>query len=235
MSESNSKEKWLSIPDWSAEDRPREKFTDKGASALSDAELIAILLRTGTATESAVDLSKRILNQCNNQLNELADISIEQLTEIKGIGPAKAVTLQAAFELGRRIRTEKVAKKSRIRTANDAFEVIQSRIAHLKHEEFWVIYLSQSSKLLHIGQIGKGGLTNTVVDVRIIFEKALAHNATAIIVCHNHPSGSIRPSKEDITLTLQIEQAAKIFNIRLLDHIVVHKERFYSFQEEGRL
>lgn len=235
MSQSCSTEERLSIPEWSESDRPREKFANKGAAALSDAELVAILLRTGNATESAVDLSKRLLKECHNQLNVLADLSIDQLTKIKGIGSVKAITLQVAFEIGRRVRMEKVMDGLYIRTSADAYEAIQSKIAYLKHEEFWTIYLNQSSKILRMEQIGKGGLTNTVADVRVILQKAITYESTAMIVCHNHPSGTLQPSPEDLRLTDQLRHTSNIFNIKLLDHIIVHKERYYSLQEHDML
>lgn len=225
----------LTIREWSQEDRPREKYAAKGASALSDAELIAILLRTGTSTESAVDIAKRILHLCGNQLNRLADLSLSQLTHIKGIGTAKAITLQTAFEIGRRVRAEKVSKEQFINSSDDVVCLMQNKIAHLKHEEFWAIFLNQGSRILQVEQIGKGGLTNTIVDVRIIMQKALAYEATAIIVCHNHPSGSLRPSRPDFLLTKQIQEAANILDIKLLDHIVIHKEEYYSFMENNVL
>ncbi len=162
-------------------------------------------------------------------------MTLEQLIAIKGIGPAKAITLLAAFELGRRLRVETVSERVRIRTSSDAFQAIQGKIAHLKHEEFWAIYLSQASQILHLEQIGKGGLTSTVADVRVILQVALAQKATALILCHNHPSGSLNPSPEDISLTNQIKKASNILNIRLLDHIIVHNEKYFSFQEHGYL
>lgn len=235
MGDSETELSRLTIREWSQEDRPREKYAAKGASALTDAELIAILLRTGTSNESAVDIAKRILHLCDNQLNRLADLPLSQLTRIHGIGTAKAITLQTAFELGRRIRAEKVSQEQFIHSSDDVVNLMQNKIAYLKHEEFWAIFLNQSSRILRIEQIGKGGLTNTIVDVRIIFQKALAYEATALIVCHNHPSGSIRPSRPDILLTKQIQEASNIFDIKLLDHIVIHKEKYYSFLDNNEL
>lgn len=222
----------LTIIDWSVNDRPREKYATQGAAALSNAELIAILLRTGNATENAVDLAKRILAKCNQQLNGLADLSLRQLTDIKGIGQAKATTLQAAFELGSRIRAEKVEISKHIYFTNDVVEIMQSKIAHLSHEEFWVIYMNQSSKILNISQIGKGGITATTVDIRLIIQEAILLESTAFIICHNHPSGSVTPSDTDIKLTRQIKDAANLFNIILLDHVILHKDQHFSFQEK---
>lgn len=225
----------MTIADWSVQDRPREKFATIGASALSDAELVAILLRTGTATENAVDLAKRLLYTCDNQLNRLSDLSLQQLTDVKGIGYAKAVSLMAAFELGRRIRSEKVAASKQIHCTADVVDIMQTRNANLRHEEFWVILLNNAANILDICQIGKGGLTTTLVDIRLILQKALLQEATSIILCHNHPSGSLKPSSSDIKLTKKIEKATDIFNICLLDHIILHKNTYYSFHEEQLL
>lgn len=225
----------LSIPDWSEEDRPREKFALKGASSLSDAELIAILLRTGSSQGSALDLSKSILALCGNSLNRLSKLSLEQLVGHKGIGQAKAITLLAAFELGNRIRAEKVKKEMHIRGTQDVVDIMQDKIANLKHEEFWVLYLNQSLRMLKASQIGKGGLSSTLVDVRILLQEAILQNATSIILCHNHPSGSLQPSKADIQLTRQICEAAHILNIEVMDHIIIHQGRYFSFAENGKL
>lgn len=225
----------IPIREWSCQDRPREKFAARGASALSDAELIAILLRTGTATDSAVDLAKRLLASSGNQLNRLADSDLNQLTGVKGVGTAKATTLLAAFELCHRMLSERVTEAQQILTSYDVMNIMQDKIARLKHEEFWTIYLNQASKILKICQIGKGGLTTTAVDVRLIMQEAITSGATNLIVCHNHPSGSLRPSQKDLELTKQINQAAKLFNIHLTDHIILHKRSYFSFLEEGIL
>lgn len=225
----------LTIPDWCVEDRPREKYAQKGAASLSDAELLAIILRTGTSTESAVDLSKRILHQCDNKLNKLEEMSLQQLLQIHGIGQAKAVTLKAAFELGHRIRSERVESGGHIHSSTDVLEIMQKRISHLRHEEFWAIFLNQAARILHTEQIGKGGLTSTTVDVRLIAQKALLFEATAIIVCHNHPSGSVKPSQADIKLTRDIQKALEFLNISLLDHIILYKNSHFSFLDNGIL
>lgn len=225
----------LSIPEWSVEDRPREKYATHGASALSNAELIAILLRTGSNTESAVDMAKRLLASCNNQLNVLADKKLFQLMETKGIGQAKATTLMAAFELSKRLRAERVTEAQHIRSIQDVVEVMQDKLAPLTHEEFWVIFLNQASKILNISQLGKGGLSSAIVDIRLIIREAVILGATHLIVCHNHPSGSVHPSSQDRTLTKQICEAARLMNIQLTDHIILHKNTYYSFLEEGIL
>lgn len=225
----------LTINRWSVNDRPREKYVTKGPAALSDAELIAILLRTGSPRETAVDLAKRLLHSCNNQLNCLSQSSLRQLMKINGIGQAKAITLQAAFELGNRIRAEKIMEGQHIHTSHDVVELMQDKIAKLKHEEFWIIFLNQNSKILKTLLISKGGITSTLVDVRLIAQEAILTEATSIIACHNHPSGSIKPSENDIILTRQIQKAVNLLNIKLLDHIIIYYSKYYSFQEEGFL
>ncbi len=225
----------LTILQWSAEDRPREKYAARGASALSNAELIAILLRTGTAHESAVDVAKRLLASCNNQLNLLAERKLPQLMEANGIGQAKATTLLAAFELCKRMRSERITQARHINKVTDVVEVMQDKIAQLTHEEFWVIFLNQACKILKIEQVGRGGLNSTAVDIRLILQKAVMLDATNLIVCHNHPSGSVRPSSQDKMLTRQIRDAASLLNLQLTDHIILHKDAYFSFSEDGLL
>lgn len=225
----------LTILQWSAEDRPREKYAARGASALSNAELIAILLRTGTAHESAVDVAKRLLASCNNQLNLLAERKLPQLMEANGIGQAKATTLLAAFELCKRMRSERITQARHINKVTDVVEVMQDKIAQLTHEEFWVIFLNQACKILKIEQVGRGGLNSTAVDIRLILQEAVMLDATNLIVCHNHPSGSVRPSSQDKMLTRQIRDAAGLLNLQLTDHIILHKDAYFSFSEDGLL
>lgn len=225
----------LSIPEWSVSDRPREKYLTHGADHLGDAELLAILLRTGTSQESAVDLAKRILAANGNNLNRLSEMSVEELTRIKGIGKVKAVTLQAAFELGRRRRTALVEEKKKIGSVEDVIELMQSRLADARQEQFWTIYLNNASSLLLTQCIGTGSLTKTIVDIRKIIQKALYLGATGLILCHNHPSGNLKPSREDLELTLTIRKAAQLFNLEVKDHVIIHKSNGYSFLEEGLL
>ena len=225
----------LSIPEWSVSDRPREKYLTHGADHLGDAELLAILLRTGTSQESAVDLAKRILAANGNNLNRLSEMSVEELTRIKGIGKVKAVTLQAAFELGRRRRAALVEEKKKIGSVEDVIELMQSRLADARQEQFWTIYLNNASSLLLTQCIGTGSLTKTIVDVRKIIQKALDLGATGLILCHNHPSGNLKPSREDLELTLTIRKAAQLFNLEVKDHVIIHKSNGYSFLEEGLL
>ena len=236
MNENSTYEnKRLTIKEWSVQDRPREKYAKNGAVALSNAELIAILLRTGCETESAVGLAKRLLSSSNNSLNVLSEKTLHELSEIKGIGQAKAIALLTAFEIGRRIRTEKVELQPHIQNSMDVVNLMQAKIAYLKHEEFWVIYLNNANLILKTVQISKGGITSTEVDTRIVMQEAVMLKATQIILCHNHPSGSVKPSKADITLTEKINKISRIMDIVLVDHIIIHREKYYSFAEEGRL
>lgn len=225
----------LTIPRWDISDRPREKYIAKGKNALSDAELIAILFRSGTAQESALDLSRRLLSICDNSLNKLAYLTIEELVKIKGIGHAKAVSLHAAFELGRRRRSETIENRKKIKCTADIIELMQHQLADLKHEEFWVIFINQSSTIIKMENISKGGITSTTVDVRLIMKTALECFATGLILCHNHPSGEVDPSHADIQLTQRIKSAAELLNISLIDHIVMSNEKYYSFFSEGIL
>ena len=232
---SNYENKRLTIKEWSVQDRPREKYARNGAASLSDAELIAILFRTGNASESAVELAKRLLSTSNNSLNELSVKTLLELSETKGIGQAKAMALLTAFEIGRRIRAEKVEEKPVIKSSLDVVNLMQNKIAYLDHEELWVIYLNQSSRILGVAQINKGGIASTEVDVRIVLQQAVVKKSTQIILCHNHPSGSIRPSKADIQLTEKTRKAANLLDVVLVDHIIIHRERYFSFVEEGML
>ena len=202
---------------------------------MSDAELIAILLRTGNAAESAVDLAKKLLATSGNSLNHLSDMSLRDISQIKGIGQAKAIALLTAFELGKRIRSEKVEESLQILNSRDVVNLMQDKIAYLDHEEFWAIYLNQANRILHTCQISKGGISSTGVDTRIILQEAVLNKATQIILCHNHPSSSVRPSRADIQLTEKLRHAAELMDLLLIDHIIIHKERYYSFAEEGRM
>ena len=225
----------LTIPQWATSDRPREKFLAKGKSSLTDAELIAILLRNGSSDESALDLAKRLLLLNHNSLNSLSEKSIEELMGITGIGIVKAITIQTAFELGQRRRAEKVTKQRKITTSADVLELMQGKFFNLPHEEFWVIYLNHSATLLRTENVGKGGLTSTTVDVRLIMKRAIELSATAIVLCHNHPSGDLRPSQKDIQLTQQIKNIAAMLNISLLDHVIIYNDYCYSFSDDGIL
>jgi DNA repair protein RadC len=223
----------FSIKNWSEDDKPREKLMLKGKSVLSDAELIAILIGSGSRNESAVSLSKRILLSVNNNLNALGKLSLKQLMEFKGVGEAKAVTIAAALELGRRRRTAELPDFFKITSSKAVFEIMQPLIGDLLHEEFWVLYLNNANKVIHKAQLSKGGITGTIVDVRLIFKLALEHNATAIILSHNHPSGKLVASDADREITKKLTFAGEQLDIKVLDHIIITEKGYLSFQDEG--
>ncbi|KFC59283.1 hypothetical protein FEM08_18870 [Flavobacterium gilvum] len=205
----------------------------KGKSVLSDAELIAILIGSGSRNESAVDLSKRILGSVDNNLNALGKLSIAQLMNFKGIGEAKAISIIAAMELGRRRKNEDVVELTKITSSKAVFGLMQPIIGELAHEEFWVLFLNNSNKVLFKSQLSKGGMTGTMVDVRIVFKIALEQNATAIILAHNHPSGKLQPSDADIQLTKKLKIAGQQLDIPVLDHLIITENGYYSFADEG--
>ena len=225
----------FAIKYWAEDDKPREKLILKGKSVLSDAELIAILIGSGSRNESAVQLSKRILISTNNNLNALGKLSLKQLTAFKGIGDAKAIAIIAALELGRRRRTEEVAELQKVTSSKTVFEIMQPIIGELMHEEFWVLYLNNSNKVMYKSQISKGGITGTVVDTRIIYKIALEHNATSVILTHNHPSGVLQPSEADKQITRKLKEAGKYLEVVVLDHIIVTEKSYFSFADEGIL
>jgi len=221
------------ITHWSEDDKPREKLMLKGKNVLSDAELIAILIGSGNRNESAVDLSKRILASVDNNLNALGKLSIAQLMSFKGIGEAKAISIIAAMELGRRRRNEEVVELTKITSSKAVFEVMQPIIGELSHEEFWVLFLNNSNKILFKTQLSKGGMTGTVVDTRMVFKIALEQNATSIILVHNHPSGKLQASDADIQITKKIKNAGQQLDIPVLDHIIITERSYFSFIDEG--
>ncbi len=225
----------MTIKAWAEEDRPREKLMNKGRRSLTNAELMSILLRSGSSMESAVDLAKKILNSVGNDLASLGNLSVHDLTKFRGMGEAKAISIIAALELGRRRRDLKEAKKDTISASNDVTALLRPFVADLQHEEFWVLYLNRANKILAMKNISSGGLSGTVVDSRIVFKIALEHLASSIILCHNHPSGSTKPSEADIRLTKQLSEAGKMLDIAVLDHIIITAKSFYSFADEGLL
>lgn len=225
----------FSIKYWSDDDRPREKLLRKGRSVLSDAELIAILIGSGSKDESAVALSKRVLASANHSLGELGKLSIKQLMKFKGIGEAKAVTIAAALEIGRRRRGEGALKITKIGSSRDAFEHLQPIIGDLLHEEFWVVYLNNANKILFTAQLSKGGLTGTLVDVRIAMKQAIELGAVALILAHNHPSGTLTPSEADRSITQKLKLAAEALDIKILDHLIVTQKEYFSFADENAL
>ena len=229
------KPKSFSIKNWSDDDKPREKLVCKGRSVLSDAELIAILIGSGSRSESAVELSKRILASVDNNLNELGRLSVKQLMAFKGIGEAKAVTIAAALEVGRRRRGEDSLKIEKIGSSKDAFHLLQPIMGDLEHEEFWILYLNNSNKVLKKTQMSKGGITGTLVDVRLVIKETLELGAVAIILAHNHPSGTLRPSTADKQITEKIKGACETMDIKVLDHLIITQKTYYSFADENML
>lgn len=225
----------LNIKSWAAEDRPREKLLEKGRHILSEAELIAILIGSGSRNETAVELSKRILSNVDNNLNELGKLSVQELMKFKGIGEAKAISIIAALELGRR-RKEKVSvKKDKITTSRDVFEIMKPVLLDLPHEEFWLLMLNRANHVVKKQLMSKGGVAGTIVDVKIIFKTAVDNYASSIIVCHNHPSGNISPSEADVKLTQAVKNAGTIMEIPLLDHLIITENNYYSFGDEGMI
>jgi DNA repair protein RadC len=228
-------DKPLTIKEWAAEDRPREKLLLKGRAALSDAELIAILLGTGTASLSAVDVAKKILQTTSNNLDELAKLSVKDLTKIKGIGEAKAITVVAALELGRRRKVLVTEEKPKIVSSNDAYQLMHADLMDIPHEEFWVILTNRAQRVIKKQQISLGGVSGTVADPKIIFKLALEELASGLILIHNHPSGNISPSQADIQLTNKMKESGKLLDIQVLDHLIIAGKSYYSFTDEGLL
>jgi DNA repair protein RadC len=225
----------LNIKSWSPEDRPREKLLLKGTSALSDAELIAILLGSGTTTMSAVELAKRILQGVDNSLHDLARLSVKDLMKIRGIGEAKAITIIAALELGRRRKELEPDEKPRIIESVDAYELLKSHLQDLPHEEFWVMLLNRGNRVIRKNQVSLGGVGGTVADPKIIFKMAVEELASGIVLAHNHPSGSPEPSQSDIALTRKFQEGGKLLDIQVVDHIIITDARYFSFADEGML
>ena len=227
--------KKLSIKNWSEEDRPREKLILKGRNSLSPAELIAILIGSGTKKESAVEVAKSLLQLANNNLSKLAQLEIKELEKIKGIGNARAVTIAAALELGRRIKAEKALENKTISTSEQAFEFFQSYLGDLSHEESHFVTLNNANKIIAHHKTSQGGMAGTVMDPRLILKQALLDGAVKIIIAHNHPSGNTKPSDADVSITKKIKESARLMDISLLDHIIITQKTYYSFADEGIL
>ena len=225
----------LNINQWAEEDRPREKMERLGPQALSDAELLAILVGSGSTKEDAVSLMKRILNDCKNNLNTLGKLSIRELCQYNGVGPAKAITIMAACELGKRRQMEKPEERPDIGTATRIYNYMHPKMQDLDTEEFWMLLMNQNYRLIRELRIAHGGISEVAVDVRILIKEALLSNATIIAVCHNHPSGSLSPSRADNDLTQSIKRACDVMRIKFLDHVIVTDGAYYSYHEEGRL
>jgi DNA repair protein RadC len=231
----HSEKNLMGIKQWSPEDRPREKLILKGKAALSDAELIAILLGTGIAKASAVELAKRILSAAENNLHMLGMLTVADLIKVKGIGTAKAISVVAALELGRRRKDHAPDVKPKISGSADVFEILKSDLLDLSHEQFWVVLLNRANRVIRKVQISQGGVAGTVADPKIIFKSALDDLASGVILAHNHPSGNLSPSQADITLTQKLKEGGRLLEIQVLDHLIVGGHKYFSFADEGLL
>ena len=225
----------MSIKFLAEDDRPREKFLLKGKTSLSDSELLAIILGSGNNEDSAVELARKILASVGNNWQNLSKLSIKDLMKFKGIGEAKAISVAATLEIGRRKASQETPEKTSISSARDSYNIFSQHLSDLRTEEFWAIFLNQKNQIVYKTQISKGGISGTLVDVRVLFRIALEHFATSIIVAHNHPSGSLKPSLEDIQITKSIKNAGEILNVKLLDHLIIGDNSFLSFAEESLL
>jgi len=229
-------EKRLTIREWSEDDRPREKMLRKGTSSLSDAELLAILIGSGNRDESAVELARRIMRECDDNINELARLTIADLCKkFKGVGEAKAITIRAALELGKRRKTSDFLERKQILSSRDLFEVFEPLLIDLVHEEFWIVFMNGANKVLSTHKLTQGGIQQTIVDVPLLLKMSLERLAQSIAVAHNHPSGQNKPSSEDENITRRIKQGCDAIGIRLLDHIIVARGKYYSFADDGKL
>jgi len=223
----------MSIREWSAEDRPREKFMNKGVQSLSDAELLAILIGSGTQNISAVELSKKILSAADNNLNQLGKFTLKDLVKNKGIGRVRALVILAALELGRRRKYAEAVEKKKISASKDVFDLFHPLLSDLPHEEFWILLLNRSNFIIDKSRISQGGLAGTVIDIRIILKNAIEKLACGLVLCHNHPSGNMKPSDSDKLITKKMKEAAVIMDISLLDHIIIAGNQYYSFSDDG--
>ena len=225
----------LNINEWAVEDRPREKLLRLGAEALTNAELLAILIGSGYTTESAVDLMKHVLGDCGNNLNQLGKLTVRQLTAYHGVGEAKAVTILAACELGKRRQKERALERTQLNSAVAIYDFMLPQMQDLDVEEAWVLFMNQNFKLLRCMRLSRGGITETSVDVRVVMKEALLSGATVLALCHNHPSGNVKPSTDDDRITRRVQQACELMRIHFLDHLVITDGLYYSYQESGRL
>lgn len=225
----------MTIKTLSFDDRPREKLLKAGRAYVSDAELLAILIGSGNRSENSVQLAQRILYESEGDINKLAKLSINDLKKYKGIGTVKAINISAAFELGRRRLKAGSAPEKKIQSSKDAYLLLQDKLSDLPHEEFWILLLNRANKVVHMANLSKGGITGTNVDVRLILKLAIEHNAVGIILAHNHPSGNLKPSQNDITLTKSVQQAAALLDISVLDHLIIADSSYYSFADSCRV
>ncbi|SEM18313.1 DNA replication and repair protein RadC [bacterium A37T11] len=231
----NTYQKNMSIKSWAEDDRPREKLLKQGRRSLTDAELIAILIGSGSRTESAVELGRRMLHAVDNNLNLLAKLSVPELCKFKGIGEAKAISIVAALELGRRRKEAPEEDRPVIHSSKDVYQLLKPMYADLNHEEFWILLVNNANKVLNKQLISRGGTGGTVVDVKIVFQLVIQHGATTVVLTHNHPSGSLRPSPEDVSITKRISQAGALLDIRVMDHVIFTDKGYYSFADAGQL
>jgi DNA repair protein RadC len=225
--------KKLSIKEWAIDDRPREKMINKGIGALSNAELIAILFGTGTHNESAVEIARKLLESAENNLNKLATFTLKDLKKIKGIGEAKAISVLTALELGKRRKIEQVVERKKIQSSKDVYEIFGPLLGDLPFEEFWILLLNRSNGIIEKMKTSQGGISGTVTDVRIILKNALDKMASSVILCHNHPSGNLKPSEQDISITQKLKEAGKLMDINIPDHVIVSNNGYFSFADEG--
>lgn len=225
----------MSIKFLAEDDRPREKFLLKGKNSLSDSELLAIIMGSGSRDETAVELARKILNSVDNNWHQLSLLTIKDLTKFKGVGEVKAISIATALEIGRRRAAQEIPEKPQISSSNDAYQILKLHLADLRTEEFWAIFMNQSNKVIHIAQLTQGGINQSIVDIRIVFKTALEHFATGIIISHNHPSGNLKPSAEDINITKNIKEAGNLMSIQLLDHLIITQNSYLSFADEGIL
>lgn len=225
----------MSIKFLAEDDRPREKFLLKGKNSLSDAELLAIIMGSGNREDSAVELGRKILNSVKNNWHNLSLLQISDLMKFKGVGEAKAISIATALEIGRRRAAQEVPEKIQISESKDIYKVLQPYLSDLRTEEFWAVFLNQNNRILGKSKLSSGGINQSVVDVRILFKTALEHFATGIAIAHNHPSGNLKPSHDDLKITKQVAEAGKILNIQLLDHLIISQNSYFSFADENLL
>lgn len=225
----------MSLKFLAEDDRPREKFLQKGKNALSDSELLAIIMGSGSREESVLELARKILASVNNNWHQLSLLSVKDLTKFKGIGEAKAISIITALEIGRRRAGQEIQERPVIGNSHDAYSILKNQFSDLRTEEFWAIFLNNSNKVIHTSQLTQGGISQSIVDVRVLFKTALENFSTGVIIAHNHPSGSMKPSKEDLNITQKIKEAGKVLSIQLLDHIIITQHSYFSFSDAGLL
>ncbi|WP_449398233.1 RadC family protein [Chryseobacterium wanjuense] len=225
----------MSIKFLAEDDRPREKFLLKGKNSLSDSELLAIIMGSGSRDETAVELARRILTSVNNNWHQLSLLSIKDLMKFKGVGEVKAISIATALEIGRRRASQEIPEKPVISNSHNAYQIFRNHLSDLRTEEFWAVFLNQSNRVIHLAQLTQGGINQSIVDIRILFKTALDHYSTGIVIAHNHPSGNLKASREDIEITQKIKEAGKLLNIQLLDHLIITQNSYFSFSDDGLL